>query len=66
MVKKPLRKFMENNPYWGVFDWHPLNLILKRPKRKSERESIKTVGALKKQYTNFDRLSNLSQLPETT
>jgi len=36
MVKKPLKKFMEDNPYWGVFDWHPLNLILKKPRRKSE------------------------------
>jgi len=34
MIKKLLKKFMEENPYWGVFDWHPLNLALKRPKRK--------------------------------
>ena len=27
---------MEENPYWGIFGWHPLNLIQKRRKRKAE------------------------------
>ncbi len=36
MAKNPLKKFMEENPYRGVFEWHPLNLVLKRPKCGSE------------------------------
>jgi hypothetical protein len=41
MVKNPLKKFMEDNPYWGIFDWHPMNLALKKSKRKSDSSGSK-------------------------
>ena len=30
MVKRFLKRVMEKNPYWEIFDWHPMNLAFKK------------------------------------
>jgi len=39
MVEETLRKSMEANPLWEIFDWHPLNPVLKQRKRTAEPEA---------------------------
>ena len=30
MVKEFIKKRMEEHPYWKLFEWHPINLALKK------------------------------------